>query len=145
MAFNYAGQKNLGKDNFTQAPRGFPGIQERLPILCTAGVQSGKISPNQFVELTSTCPAKLFGLFPRKGTLTVGSDADMVIFDPKADVTLSKSLGLSRSDYTPYEGMRTRGAVWLVIQRGKVVAREGKVTGKPGQGEFLSREKFSIP
>ncbi len=145
MAFNYAGQKNLGKDNFTQAPRGFPGIQERLPILCTAGVQSGKISPNKFVELACTSPAKLFGLFPRKGTLTVGSDADMVIFDPKADVTLSKSLSLSRSDYTPYEGMRTRGAVWLVIQRGKVVAREGKVTGKPGQGEFLSREKFSIP
>ena len=118
---------------------------ERLPILCTAGVQSGKISPNKFVELACTSPAKFFGLFPRKGTLAVGSDADMVIFDPKADVTLSKSLSLSRSDYTPYEGMRTRGAVWLVIQRGKVVAREGKVTGKPGQGEFLSREKFSIP
>lgn len=145
MAFNYAGQKDLGKDNFTQAPRGFPGIQERLPILCTAGVQSGKINANKFVELTSTNPARLFGLFPRKGTLAVGSDADMVIFDPNADVTLSKSQSLSRSDYTPYEGMRTRGTVWLVIQRGKVIAREGKVMGKPGQGEFISREKFSAP
>jgi len=145
MAFNYAGQKDLGKDNFIQAPRGFPGIQERLPILSTAGVHSGKINPNKLVDLTCTFPAKLFGLFPRKGTLAVGSDADMVIFDPRADGTLSKSLSLSRSDYTPYEGMRTRGAVWLVIQRGKVIAREGKVTGKAGQGEFISREKFSTP
>ncbi|MBN2242022.1 MAG: dihydropyrimidinase [Acidobacteria bacterium] len=145
LAFNYAGQKNLGKDNFTQAPRGFPGIQERLPVLYTAGVHYGKISANRLVDLTSTYPAKLFGLFPRKGTLVVGSDADMVIFDPKTDATLSKSLSLSRSDYTPYEGMRTRGAVWLVIQRGKVIAREGKVMGKPGQGEFLSREKLRIP
>jgi len=145
MAFNYAGQKDLGKENFTQAPRGFPGIQERLSILSTAGVQSGKINPNRLVDLACTSPAKLFGLFPRKGTLAVGSDADMVIFDPRADVTLSKSLSLSRSDYTPYEGMRTRGAVWLVIQRGKVIAREGKVLTKAGQGEFLSREKFSTP
>lgn len=143
MAFNYAGQKNLGKENFTQAPRGFPGIQERLAILNTAGIQSGKINANKLVELACTSPAKLFGLFPRKGTLAVGSDADMVIFDPKADVTLSKSLSLSRSDYTPYEGMRARGAVWLVIQRGKVIAREGKVMGKAGQGEFISREKFN--
>jgi len=145
MAFNYAGQKDLGKDDFTQAPRGFPGIQERLSILCSAGVQSGKINVNKLVDLTSTSPAKLFGLFPRKGTLAVGSDADMVIFDPKADVTLSKDLSLSRSDFTPYEGMRTHGAVWLVLQRGKVIAREGKVMGKAGGGEFLSREKFTTP
>jgi dihydropyrimidinase len=145
MAFNYAGQKDLGKDNFTQAPRGFPGIQERLSILHTAGVQTGKINVNKFVDLTCTSPAKLFGLFPRKGTLAVGSDADMVIFDPKVDVTLSKSLSLSRSDFTPYEGMRTRGAVWLVLQRGKVIAREGKVMGKAGGGEFLAREKFNTP
>ena len=145
LAFNYAGQKDLGIANFTLAPRGFPGIQERLAILHTAGVKSGKINANKLVEMTSTSPARLFGLFPRKGTLAVGSDADMVIFDPKADVTLSKSLSLSRSDYTPYEGMRTRGAVWLVLQRGKVIAREGKVLAKPGQGVFLSRDKFSMP
>jgi dihydropyrimidinase len=145
MAFNYAGQKDLGKDNFTLAPRGFPGIQERLAILCTEGVQSGKITPNRLVEIACTSPAKLFGLFPRKGTLAVGSDADMVIFDPRAEVTLSKSVGLSRSDYTPYEGMRTRGAVWLVLQKGKVISREGKVMGRPGGGEFLARDKFSTP
>lgn len=143
-AFNYAGQKDLGKENFTKAPRGFPGIQERLSVLYSAGVQAGKISPNRLVDLVCTSPAKLFGLFPRKGTLAVGSDADMVIFDPKAEVMLSKSISLSRSDYTPYEGMKVRGAAWLVLQRGKVIARESKVMGRPGGGEFLPRAKFSI-
>jgi dihydropyrimidinase len=144
-AFNYAGQKNLGKDNFTQAPRGFAGIQERLSVLFSAGVHSNKITPNRLVELVSTYPAKLFGLFPRKGTLAVGSDADMVIFDPKAEMILSKSMSLSRSDYIPYEGMRVRGATWLVLQRGKVIARESKVMGRPGGGEFLARTRFCAP
>jgi len=144
-AFNYAGQKNVGKEDFTQAPRGFPGIQERLSVLYTAGVHAGKISANKMVEIASTTPARLFGIFPKKGTLAVGSDADMVIFDPKMDLTLSKSIGLSRSDYTPYEGMKVRGSVWLVLQRGRVIGREGKVMGRPGSGEFLSRSKFCIP
>ncbi len=143
QAFNYAGQKNLGKENFTQAPRGFPGIQDRLSLLCSAGVHAGKISPNKFVELACTAPAKMFGLFPRKGTLAVGSDADMVIFDPKAESVISKDTALSRSDYTPYEGMKVRGGTWLVLQRGRVIAREGKVMGRPGSGEFLSRARFS--
>ncbi len=145
QAFNYAGQKDLGKDDFTKAPRGFPGIQERISVLHSAGVHSGKITVNRFVDLACTTPAKLFGVFPRKGTLAVGSDADMIIFDPKAEVVLSKSNSLSRSDYTPYEGMKVRGETWLVLQRGKVIARESKVLGRPGEGEFLSRGKFSIP
>jgi dihydropyrimidinase len=144
-AFNYAGQKDLGLENFTLAPRGFPGIQERVSALCTKGVHSGKISANRLVDLVSATPAKLFGLFPRKGTLAVGSDADMIIFDPKAEMTLSKDIALSRSDYTPYEGMKVRGTTWLVLQRGKTIAREGKVMGRPGCGEFLSRAKFSLP
>ncbi len=144
-AFNYAGQKNLGKENFIQAPRGFPGIQERLSLICSSGVHAGKISPNRLVELACTNPARLFGLFPRKGTLAVGSDADMVIFDPKAEITLSKSMSLSRSDYIPYEGMKVRGSTWLVLQRGKVIAREGKVMGRPGGGEFLARSRYSAP
>jgi dihydropyrimidinase len=143
-AFNYAGQKNLGKENFTLAPRGLPGIQERLSVLCSSGVHNGKISANRLVDLACTTPAKLFGLFPRKGTLAVGSDADMIIFDPKAEQTISKSMGLSRSDYTPYEGMRVRGTTWLSLQRGKVIARENKVTGRPGGGEFLARSRFTI-
>jgi dihydropyrimidinase len=144
-AFNYAGQKNVGKENFTLAPRGFPGIQERVSVLCSAGVHTGKISANRLVDLACTTPAKLFGLFPRKGTLAVGSDADMIIFDPKAEITLSKTISLSRSDYTPYEGMRVRGATWLVLQRGRIIARESKVMGRPGSGEFLPRAKFSVP
>jgi dihydropyrimidinase len=144
QAFNYAGQKSLGKEDFTQAPRGFPGIQDRLSLLCSAGIHAGKISANKFVNLACTAPAKMFGLFPRKGTLAVGSDADMVIFDPKAEYVISKDAALSRSDYTPYEGMKVRGATWLVLQRGRVIAREGKVMGRPGTGEFLSRAKFSI-
>jgi dihydropyrimidinase len=142
--FNYAGQKDLGKEDFTQAPRGFPGVQERLAVLCSAGVQAGKISPNRLVDLACTSPAKLFGIFPRKGTLAVGSDADMIILDPKADITISKSAGLSRCDYTPYEGMRVRGSTWLVLQRGRVIAREGRVLGRPGGGEYLSRAKFGL-
>jgi len=145
LAFNFAGQKDLGKEDFSLAPRGFSGIQERLTVLCTAGVQSAKIHVNKLVDLACTTPAKLFGLFPRKGTLAVGSDADMVIFDPKAEETISKSLSLSRSDYTAYEGMRIRGTVWLVLQKGKIIAREGKVMGRPGGGEFLAREKFTMP
>ena len=144
-AFSYAGQKDLGLENFTLAPRGFPGVQERLAALCTKGVNSGRISANRLVDLVSATPAKLFGLFPRKGTLAVGSDADMVIFDPKVDITLSKSIALARSDYTPYEGMRVRGATWLVLQRGKGIARENKVMGRPGGGEFLARTRFSLP
>ena len=145
QAFNYAGQKDLGKDNFAQAPRGIPGIQERISVIHSAGVHTGKISANRMVDLVCTTPAKLFGIFPRKGTLAVGSDADMVIFNPKAEVTLSKSQSLSRSDYTPYEGMKVRGETWLVLQRGKVIARESKILGRPGEGEFLSRSKFSVP
>ena len=142
-AFNYAGQKDAGKDNFTQSPRGFAGIQERISLICSFGIHTGKISANRLVDLVCTTPAKLFGLFPRKGTLVVGSDADMVIFDPKAEQTLSKSISLSRADYSAYEGIKVRGATWLVIQHGRVIAREGKVMGKPGSGEFLARSRFS--
>jgi len=143
-AFNFAGQKDQGKDDFLQAPRGFAGIQERVYVLCTA-LAGGKLSINRLVDLMSTTPAKLFGLFPRKGTLAVGSDADMIIFDPKAELTLSKSLGLSRADYSPFEGVHVRGAAWLVTQRGRVIAREGKVMGKPGSGEYIIRSRFATP
>jgi dihydropyrimidinase len=144
-AFHYAGQKDLGKEDFTRAPRGFAGIQERVSLLHSAGVAAGRISPNRLVDLVSTSPAKIFGLFPRKGTLAVGSDADMILFDPAAEVTLSKATSLSRSDYTPYEGMNVRGTPWMVLQRGKVIARENKVHGRAGQGEFLPAARFSVP
>jgi dihydropyrimidinase len=142
-AYNYAGQKDCGKDNFTQAPLGVPGIQERIWLLYSAGVRGGHFSANRWVDLVSSTPAKLFGLFPRKGSLAVGSDADMVIFDPRAEGTLSKSISLSRVDYCLYEGMKVKGAIWLVLQRGKVIAREGRVMGRPGGGEYLPRARFA--
>jgi len=140
-AFNYAGQKDAGNEDSAKAPRGFAGVQERLPALYAAGVETEKISANRFVELLCTMPAKIFGLYPKKGAITVGSDADMVIFDPKAELTLSKDIGLSRVDYCPFEGIRVGGSPWLVLQRGKVIAREGKVMGRPGSGEYLARSK----
>jgi dihydropyrimidinase len=143
-AFNYAGQKDAGNEDLAKGPRGFIGAQERLSALYVSGVQSERISLNRFVELVSTNPAKLFGLYPKKGTLAVGSDADMVIFDPKAEITLSKDIGLSRADYSPYEGIRVQGSPWLVLQRGKVIAREGKVMGRPGGGEYIPRQKYSV-
>lgn len=143
-AFNFAGQKDLGTEQFIKAPRGFPGVQERLAAIISAGVQSGRISINHMVDLLCTTPARLFGMFPRKGTLAVGSDADLVIFDPRADHTLSKTIALSRSDYCAYEGMRAHGFPWLVVQRGKIIAREGRVMGRPGGGEFLPRTKAGM-
>ncbi len=140
-AFNYAGQKDAGKDSFIQAPRGFSGVQERMPAISSAGVDGGKISMHRVVDLLSTAPARLFGLFPRKGTVAVGSDADLVVYDPRTNLILSKALALSRVDYCAFEGMRTHGSPWLVVQRGKIIAREGKVMGRPGGGEYLARGK----
>jgi dihydropyrimidinase len=142
-AFNFAGQKDQGKETFTAAPRGFAGIQDRLALLYSAGVHAGRISPHKLVEVACTVPAKLFGLFPRKGTIAVGSDADLVIFDPKSEQVLSKSFSLSRADYSVFEGIKVRGGTWLVIQRGRVIAKEGKVMGRPGGGEFLARGRFA--
>jgi dihydropyrimidinase len=141
-ALNFAGQKDLGADNFRLAPRGFSGVQERFGVISAAGVQGGRISVNRMIELLCTMPARLFGLLPRKGTLAVGSDADLVIYDPRTDQILSKDIALSRVDYCAFEGLRTYGSPWLVLQRGKIIAREGKVMGRPGGGEFLPRNKM---
>jgi len=143
-AFSYLGQKDAGKDNFVQAPRGLSGVQERMAAVSSAGIHSGKASIHRLIDLLCTTPAKLFGLFPRKGTIAVGSDADLVVYDPRTDLILSKGLALSRVDYCAYEGMRTHGSPWLVIQRGRIISREGKVMGRPGGGEFLARVKSGI-
>lgn len=142
-AFNYAGQKDAGREDFTLAPRGFGGIQERFPLVFSTGVNPGRITVHRLIDAISTAPARLFGLFPKKGTIAVGSDADLVIFDPKAETTLSRSIALSRSDYSAFEGIRVRGMPWLVIQRGRVIAREGRVMGRPGAAEFLPRARYS--
>lgn len=142
--FNYGTQKSLGQDNFAKIPNGVPGIEDRLMVLHQAGVRGGRISLNRFVELTATNPAKLFGLYPRKGSLVVGADADIVLFDPDRERTLSAKTHHMRMDYNLYEGMRVRGVPAAVWVRGRQVVDGDRFTGAPGSGQFLRRERFRL-
>jgi dihydropyrimidinase len=132
-------QKELGKDDFSKIPNGAPGIETRMSLVYDGGVRQGRISLNRFVELTSTSPAKIFGLFPRKGTIAPGSDADIVIFDPEKKMTLGVQTLHMNVDYNPYEGREVTGVTDTVISRGKVVIDAGRFTGTPGAGSFLKR------
>src|SRR5947209_9226841 len=132
-------QKELGKDDFTKIPNGAPGVEHRVPLIYNGGVVENRISLNRFVELTSTAAAKMFGLFPKKGTIAVGSDADLVIFDPEKEQTISASTHHMNVDYSAYEGKKIRGAVETVLSRGRVVAENGGYKGKAGDGQFLKR------
>jgi dihydropyrimidinase len=136
-------EKELGRDDFTKIPNGGPGVEHRMSLIYDGGVAGGKIGLNRFVELTSTSAAKLFGLFPRKGTIAVGSDADIVIFDPNEEMTISAASHHMNVDYSAYEGMTVKGVTKTVLSRGRVVIEEGKYIGKPGDGQFLRRGTFS--
>ena len=120
-------QKHLGDGDFSKIPNGAPGIETRMSLVYDGGVRTGKISLNRFVELTSTSPAKIFGLFPRKGTIAPGSDADIVIFDPEKKTTLSAKTQHMKVDYNPYEGREVTGVTETVISRGKVDHRRREV------------------
>jgi dihydropyrimidinase len=133
-------QKELGRGDFSKIPNGAPGIETRMSLLFDGGVVGKRISVNRFVELTSTSPAKIFGLFPRKGTIAPGSDADIVVFDPKKMHTLSAKTHHMKVDYNPYEGRQVTGSTETVLSRGKVIVENGKFTGKPGAGNFLKRK-----
>ncbi|MEK6406480.1 MAG: dihydropyrimidinase [Acidobacteriota bacterium] len=135
-------EKELGRDDFTKIPNGGPGVEHRMSLIYNGGVAGGKIGLNRFVELTSTSAAKLFGLFPRKGTIAVGSDADIVIFDPNDEMTISAATHHMNVDYSAYEGMKVKGVTKTVLSRGKVVIDEGKYVGSPGDGQFLKRSMF---
>src|SRR5882672_6490926 len=132
-------QKVLGKGDFSKIPNGAPGIETRMSLVYDGGVRTGRISLNRFVELTSTSPAKIFGLFPRKGTIAPGSDADIVVFDPEKKVRLGVKTLHMNVDYNPYEGREVTGVTDTVISRGKVVIDGGKFVGKAGAGSFLKR------
>jgi dihydropyrimidinase len=132
-------QKTLGEGDFSKIPNGAPGIETRMSLVYDGGVRPGRISLNRFVELTSTAPAKIFGLFPRKGTIAPGSDADIVIFDPGKKVRLSANTLHMKVDYNPYEGREVTGATDTVISRGRVIVDGGKFTGRAGSGSFLKR------
>src|SRR5690606_23286723 len=122
---------------FKCIPNGVPGVETRLPLLFSEGVKKGRISLNRFVELTATNAAKLYGLYPRKGTISVGADADIVIWDTEKEVTISNNILHSGCDYTPYEGMKVIGWPELTICRGQIVWRDGEFMGEPGAGQFL--------
>ena len=129
----------LGEDDFSKIPNGAPGIETRMSLVFDGGVRTGRISLNRFVELTSTSPAKIFGLFPRKGTIAPGSDADIVIFDPNRTQTLSARTHHMKVDYNPYEGREVTGVTETVLSRGRVVIENGAFTGRAGGGSFLKR------
>ncbi len=137
--FNMAGQKDRGRDDFSKIPNGAPGIETRMSLLFDAGVRTGRLSINRFVDLTATAPARLFGLFPRKGTIAPGSDADLVIFDPDRRVTLSAATLHMRVDHSPYEGRTVTGAPDTVLSRGRVMVDQGRFVGARGAGCFLPR------
>jgi dihydropyrimidinase len=138
-------QKELGKNDFSKIPNGGPGVENRMSLVFNGGVAEGRISLNRFVEITSTAAAKIFGLFPRKGTIAVGSDADIVIFDPDEEMTISAKTHHMNVDYSCYEGFRVKGVTKTVLSRGEVVIEEGKYVGKPGKGTFLKRGQAFSP
>ena len=141
--FCFKEQKELGRDDFTKIPNGGPGVEHRMSLIYSGGVASGRFSANRFVELVSTTPAKLFGLYPRKGTIAVGSDADLVIFDPKRKHTISAATHHMRVDYSMFEGIQVTGMADVVLSRGRVVVDGDKFLGKAGQGEFLRRATYA--
>src|SRR3984957_10341437 len=137
--FCFKEQKELGKDDFTKIPNGGPGIEHRMSLIYSGGVAGGRFSVNRFVELVSPAPAKLFGLYPRKGTIAVGSDADIVVFDPNEERVISAKTHHMRVDYSMFEGIQIKGAPKTVLSRGLTVIDGGKFVGRPGAGQFLRR------
>jgi dihydropyrimidinase len=138
--FCFEDQKALGKDDFTKIPNGGPGIENRLQLLHHHGVGQGNFSINRFVELVSTAPARIFGMYPKKGVLAAGSDADLVLWDPGAHHTISAATHHMRVDYSMFEGFKVKGNARDVYSRGELIVSSGNFIGKPGRGEYLRRE-----
>jgi dihydropyrimidinase len=141
--FCFKEQKELGRDDFSKIPNGGPGVENRMSLIYHHGVTQGRISLNRFVELTSTAAAKIFGLFPKKGTIAVGSDADIVIFDPNREQTIGAATHHMRVDYSAYEGWRVKGVTETVLSRGRVIVENNEFKGKAGAGRFLKRGTFA--
>jgi dihydropyrimidinase len=141
-AFLWDGQKTMGKDDFSKIPNGAPGLENRLQMMHEFGVRAGRITLNRMVELLSTNPAKLFGLYPRKGTIAVGSDADIVVFDPEKQVRISADTHHSKSDYNLFEGTRVTGSPEVVLLRGHVLVENDQLVASPSVGQFVARAKF---
>ena len=141
--FCFKEQKELGREDFSKIPNGGPGVENRMSLIYDGGVAAKRINLNRFVELTSTAAAKIFGLFPRKGTIAVGSDADIVVFDPNREQTISAKTHHMRVDYNAYEGRTVKGVSEIVLSRGNVIVEGGKFKARAGDGLFLKRQAFS--
>lgn len=141
--FSLHQRQTISGGDFSRCPNGLPGVENRLALLYSHGVSTGRISPEQFVALTSTRPAQLFGLWPQKGNLMPGADADLVLFDPQRRVTLRHDEMHDNGDYSPYEGMVCQGWPIVTLSRGEVIWREGVFTGRAGHGRFLRRKPFN--
>jgi dihydropyrimidinase len=137
--FDFHGQKDLGKGDFRKVPNGLPGVEDRIDLLHDGGVVGGRITKERWVEIASTAPAKLFGMYPRKGAMAVGSDADIVVYDPNRKHTISAKTHHMNVDYSCYEGRSVQGGSDVVLSRGFVVVRDGKFTGRKGAGRFVKR------
>ncbi len=137
--FDFEGQKELGRDDFRKVPNGLPGVEDRVDLLHDGGVLPGRISRERWVDVISTGPAKLFGMYPRKGSITVGADADIVVYDPNRRRTISASTHHMDVDYSCYEGREVQGASDVVLSRGSVIVQNGEFTGRPGHGRFIKR------
>ena len=137
--FDFATQKPMGRDDFTKIPNGIPSLEERVKLLYTYGVKSGKLDLSTFVNVASTQAAKLFGLFPRKGTIAVGSDADLVVFDPDYRGSISAATQAMAVDYSAFEGWQIEGRPSVVTVRGEIAVRDGKFVGTLGRGKYLAR------
>jgi dihydropyrimidinase len=138
--FSFRGQKDMGKDAFTRIPNGIPTIQERIDLIHSRGVANGRVDLQTMVDACSTSAARLFGLYPRKGTIRIGSDADLVVYDPTHRGTFSQTTSHSKVDYCAYEGWEQNGRANVVTVRGQVQARDGQFVGTLGRGQFLARD-----
>jgi dihydropyrimidinase len=142
--FNFKDQKEMGRGDFTQIPNGAPGVENRLAVLYTYGVLTGKLSLQRLVDVFATAPAKFYGLYPRKGSITAGADADIVVFDPDYSSTFSVQTSLQGVDYNSYEGLEQRGRADTVFLRGKLSVENGRFVGDLGQGKFTEREPYGL-
>lgn len=136
--------KELGEKNFTLIPNGLPGLADRLPVFWTQAVKTGRVSPNRFVELTATNPARIFGLYPKKGTLAIGSDADIALWDPEKELDYGLAWAHHRTDYNLYEGWKLHGYPVKVFLRGKLIVDDQNWLGEAGGGRFVHRQVGEI-
>src|SRR4051812_24139215 len=137
--FDFHGQKDLGRGDFRKVPNGLPGVEDRVDLLHDGGVVGGKMTKERWVDVISTAPAKLFGMYPAKGAIAIGSDADIVVYDPNRKRKISAKTHHMDVDYSCYEGREVQGASDVVLSRGSVIVRDGKFTGSKGHGRFVKR------